>query len=476
MKHINLKNPNNKPVMKNKQLKCGSGKLFIRTSQLKTLRRRIFALSVLLPLLLSLCGCAAFEAPLEGMLSPPKLTKTQTEIYNALTLNIGDTSELIYPKSGEFRSPFVLYNMDDEPTDEAVVFYREKSPDEGTVSGLRMNLLDQKEGQWVSVADKALSGSDIERVSFYDFGDGINMMVCSSFVGQSENALTVLTYSPYGSFNELYKTTYSFMDIYDIDDDGFDELFLVNYDSALNNHIAYLVGQKQDQDNNSSFGLLSSTALASDAVSIQRLTRQKLKSKQFLLFLDYSKGDNIYGTQLLSCYSNNIILIRSEDYSRRYNSNIPILYSSDIDGDGRVEIPVTLPMLGYELLTVPEQMLEVDWIVVNEENFYSSSTKYQTYVSVGYEYIFYIPVRWHGFVTVQKSENNVVNFVHYDGNGFSDVLLSVRVSEQSPAEEGWEHFGDENSNVYVKNADENDPMAITKDELNSCLYVIPKKE
>lgn len=435
---------------------------------------KIAALTVFSALALPLCGCTVFEASLEGMLSPPKLTKVQTEIYNALTLSIGEQSELIYPRSGEYRSPFVLFNMDGEATDEAIVFYREKSPNSGAAGGLRMNLLDRRGGHWVSVSDCSLSGSDIENVSFYDFGSGINVMVSSSFLGQQENALSVLNYSE-GRLWELYKATYRFMDIYDINDDGYNELFLVNYDPALESHIASLVGQSRREEG-SRFGLLSSAALSKDVASVQRLTRQRLNESSFLLFLDYSKGDNAYGTQILSCFSDNLVSLDfGEGFARRNNSNIPVLYSTDIDGDGIVEIPVTYPMLGYEGLTVPEQMLQVDWFVVNNEGIFSVSSKYSTYISMGYEYIFYIPVRWQGFVTVQKMENSTVNFVLYDNNSFADIMLSVRVSEALPEEEGWEHYGNEDSKIYIKKPKGDFPMAFTEDELKSSLYIVPKR-
>lgn len=436
---------------------------------------RIGALCFSLCFLLTLSGCNAFDLSFDRLLSPPKLTQAQTEIYNALILSVGAQAELIYPKTGDYRSPFVIYNMDDEPTDEAVVFYREKSPNTDTPSGLRMNLLDQKQGQWVSCSDKALSGADVERISFYDFGDGIDMMVSSSSLGQTENSLTVLTYSK-GSFEELYKASYSFMDIFDNNEDGFDELFLINYDAGLGQHLSSLVGQINKEGEASRFGLLSSAPLSAEIVSVQRLTRQKTGEARFLFYLDYSKGESLYGTQLMSCHEGNLIPVDlGELVSRRVNSNIPMLYSTDIDGDGRVEIPTNYPMLGYEGLTLPEQMLQVDWLVVDENDIYLTSSKYSTYISTGYEYIFYIPVRWQGFISVQKTENNTVNFVHYDNNTFKDVMLSVRVSDKPPAEEGWEHFGDENSTVYIKVPSEDIPMAFTRDELNSSLYIVPKR-
>lgn len=152
-----------------------------------------------------------------------------------------------------------------------------------------------------------------------------------------------------------------------------------------------------------------------------------------------------------------------------------MLYSTDIDGDGQVEIPVTAPMLGYEGLTVPEQILEVDWLAVNNESILNTSTKYRTYISTGYEYIFYIPVRWQDFVTVQKTENNTVNFVLYAMNTFADVMLSIRVADKPPEEEGWEHYGDKDSRVYIKTPAEDVPMDLTPDELNSSLYIVPKR-
>lgn len=457
---------------KKNPMKCPKCRPIIKARSLP----RIAALTLLSVFAMSLCGCTFFDASLEGMLSPPKLTKAQTEIYNALTLSIGEQSELIYPKSGEYRSPFVLFDMDDEITEEAIVFYREKSPNAGAVSGLRMNLLDRKGGHWVSVSDCSLPGTDIENVSFYNFGEGINVIVCSSFPGQSENALSVLNYSV-GRLRELYRSNYGFMDIYDINDDGYDELFLVSYDPAMESNVASLVGQSRgDRGEESRFGLLSSASLPEDVVFVQRLTRQRLGEGRFLLFLDHSKGENSYGTQVLSCFSDALFLLDfGEAIARRSNSNIPMLYSTDIDGDGVVEVPVTYPMLGYEGLTVPEQMFRVDWLVVNNDSIFSVASKYSTYVSIGYEYIFYIPVRWQGFVTVQKMENNTVNFVLYDNNSFADIMLSVRVSETPPEEEGWEHYGDGDSKVYIKSPKGDFPMAFTADELKSSLYIVPKK-
>ena len=142
-----------------------------------------------------LSGCTVFDGSPESLLFPPKLTETQTAVYNALKLSTGDHIELVYPAGGEYRSAFVLYDLDGEKTEEAIVFYREKNPSENGDSGLRMNFLDQEDGAWISVTDRPVAGTKIESVSFYDFSGEVSIGVVCSVLAQSEKSLSLLKYS-----------------------------------------------------------------------------------------------------------------------------------------------------------------------------------------------------------------------------------------------------------------------------------------
>lgn len=438
----------------------------------KTRTRRIKTFALLTAAAL-LTGCSDVDSSLDSLLSPPKLTEYQTSIYNALIQSTGGQAELTYPRSGDYRSAFVIYNLDDEPTSEAIVFYRapETPQSEG---GLRMNVLDQSEGQWFSVLDRPLTGMTVESVSFSDFGMGIDIVVRCSILSQTEQTVNVLNYDG-GVIEELYRGNYVFYESMDIDSDGYNELFLINYDAALGYHNAHLLGCYLDEEGNTAFGAVSSMPLNSDMVSVQRMNRQKQGDNGCLIFLDYSKGSGIYGTQLLRCYGKNLTGIYSDGMTRRNNTNTPTLYSTDIDGDGRIEIPVTSPLPGYENLTVPEQIYSVEWYYADEERGFSLTRKSSSYISAGLDYMFYIPVRWQGFVTVEKTDN-ILNFVKYGDE--ADILLSVYaqsalISATPSAEEGWQVYGgSDNITVFINTYDKEDAMALTEDELQSCLVLL----
>ena len=77
----------------------------------------------------ALSSCSA--ASVEELLSPPRLDEEQTAIYEALRTAAGGSVSLKYPKSGQYRSAFVVENIDDEPTNEAIVFYEKPNVAEG---------------------------------------------------------------------------------------------------------------------------------------------------------------------------------------------------------------------------------------------------------------------------------------------------------------------------------------------------------
>ena len=111
----------------------------IRRDRLKNLKLAAVCLSCL-----TMTGCSALNFSVEGLINAPKLTSEQSEIHQALIESVGSNITLKYPKNGEYRSAYVIANIDDEPTDEAMVFY-EYTSNGSEEDGLRVNILDKDE-------------------------------------------------------------------------------------------------------------------------------------------------------------------------------------------------------------------------------------------------------------------------------------------------------------------------------------------
>ena len=82
---------------------------------------------LLLPFMAAaLTGCT-FGASIDTLMSPPKLSMEQEQIYSALTEATGNSISLKYPKSGKYLSAFIVEDIDGDGGNEALVFYEKNS-------------------------------------------------------------------------------------------------------------------------------------------------------------------------------------------------------------------------------------------------------------------------------------------------------------------------------------------------------------
>ena len=154
----------------------------------------VFLLEILTTLFLGGCG---FSAGIDTMMKPPKLNVEQEQIYSALTERIGSKVSLKYPKSGDYLSAFIISDIDEEPTNEAIVFYERTGLTTTDEPSLRINILDQRKNGWESVYDYAVAdGSEIEKVMISKLGssDKFNIIVGYSTINQSEKKVGVYQY------------------------------------------------------------------------------------------------------------------------------------------------------------------------------------------------------------------------------------------------------------------------------------------
>ena len=446
--------------------------------------KKILAVVTVTVMCLLNCGCS-FSASMENLLTPPKLTEEQEEIYRELISSVGRNIKLKYPRSGDYRSAFVLHNIDGEPGDEAMVFYESKDIRSGE-SALRLKFLDKSSGKWEAVYDLACPGNEIESVVFTDLSsenadsDAItNIILSYTLINQTDKAFSVLKYSDKKP-TELLSSTYSCMEITDLNKDDRNELVIVSVNKELQTASAsmYTDGGGERLE------LLSNTPLYGGAADYIRVTKGKLDENTPALFLDYSKGGSQSGTDVLYCYGSRLFCpdsiggMAGSIISRQVNDYMAEIYSFDIDGDGFVEVPSTTPLPGYETLTKPEQLCAVLWYTVQNDNF---TQKTYSYFSGKYRFALMFPNRWTGVVTaIADFNNNDIIFISYDARTGLEVTEKnyiMRIhsvdkddSEAVEAAKGMKMIGESDETVYYAVSAGN--LALTESELADCFVLL----
>ena len=172
-----------------------------------------------------LSGCT-FSTSIDGLLSPPKLSVEQEQIYEALRRAAGSNISLKYPKTGDYLSAFIVSDIDGDGEDEALVFY-EKTLLQSEENALRLNVLDQINGSWRSVYDLAAGGAEVEKVMISRLGSNsrTNIIVGYSMVNRGERVLSVYDYRD-GALTETLNSSYSLADVCDLDQNGENELLI----------------------------------------------------------------------------------------------------------------------------------------------------------------------------------------------------------------------------------------------------------
>lgn len=445
------------------------------------MKKRLIQLCAVIVLCAVMCGCSA---SMDDLLTPPKLTAEQNEIYRELINSVGSV-KLKYPKSGEYRSAFVLKDIDDEPGIEAIVFYEGKNTQSGE-SNLRMKILDKNEDKWEAVYDLSCPGSEVDSISFSKIGNSTcdDIIVCYSMLNQTEKSFVVLRYSD-RTPQVLYTSVYSSLEVYDLNYDGLNELLVIAADKV--NQIAVA---KMFTNGENGFEKLSETMIYGGTISYNRITKGFIAENTPALFLDYSKGSSVSGTDVLYCYGNSLFCPNSWEsnsnsgiINRLVNNYMAEINCYDIDGDGLIEIPSTTPLPGYETYSKSEQLCAVMWYTVKNDKFVM---EHYSYFSGKYRFALLFPNRWRGIVSaIPSTATNEIIFVTYDeeigitGSSINELMRirSVDKDDIAAVEAAGEYMllGESKDTLFYcieSGTYKSSAMALTESELKNSFIIL----
>ncbi len=419
---------------------------------------------------LCMTGCS-IGINVDAMLTPPKLSAQQEQIYQALRDTTGSDIRLKYPKKGTYLSAFIVTDIDGDASEEAIVFY-EKNGIAATDTGLRINILDCIDGEWLSICDRSADGSEIEKVVISKLGtnDRINIIVGYSTSNQSEKYLSVYSYAD----DYLEQTLSHSYALFDVASSGSGtenpDLILLDAATAAEDP-AYAAVYRLEEDGRYHEYRCSFRDRYTDYT---QLSYGKLPDGRVTLYVDAATGTSNLQTEIL-CFEDGQLSnllercgYKVEDTVRRAG-----LACTDIDSDGVPEIPVQVAFPGYEDAADSDKIRQTRWKAMQEPRVY---TEYYSYYSAGDGYAFLLPEAWRNHVSVVKDNTgSELQFVAYDGawEDTMPVLLRIYISyDEADTNEhlqaGYCLLHTKGTATYLARAEEGQTLSLTIGKLLPC--------
>lgn len=381
---------------------------------------------LIFPLIMLLTGCA-FSSNIDNLMSPPKLSVEQEQIYSALTNATGTSISLKYPKSGKYLSAFIIEDIDGDGENEAVVFY-EKNNIALEENTLRINILDRSDGKWRSVCDTPAKGAEIEKVIISELGSNsrTNLIIGSSLINRSEKNVSIYSYVD-GNIEETFSESYSFIDVTDLDKDEENEFLLLSGASSGGTATAevYKLNEK-------GIYYKYSCKLSGSFTEFDSLNYGKIDEDKTGLYIDAVLGNGLIQTDIIYMDDTGLNKVFSTSEQSRFTVRPAGCSSFDIDGDGILEIPVQTIASGYENVSESEQMKFTEWYFWSRNNVLEK--KYLSYYNINDGYIFVFPERWENHVTVKRdSINDEIVFCSYENETAGRELLRIYFATDQPS-------------------------------------------
>ncbi|MEG2813476.1 MAG: hypothetical protein RSA79_02640 [Oscillospiraceae bacterium] len=439
-----------------------------------------FKISVLFVLVFSilLTGCTYSNAGIDTIMTPPKLSKEQNEIYAALSENVGKNIKLKYPRSGEFTSAFLIANIDEEPTDEAIVFYENSNNSTATMP-IRIKVLDQINGKWVSRCENGVEASEIEKVSFVNVNNQIYIIIGFTLLSKSEKTVKMFRFNE-GMLKEISTDLCNNYEVIDIDGNGIDEVVIVS-NKAQKDKEKNLVASVNEI---SLSGLTATTTVKmnSDVVEYVNINSGIIYGGKPALYLDGLLGNSKLSTEILILKDKKLTNLIYNEFSEKkiVEKTVRPLgsYSIDIDNDGIFEIPTVKPVPGYENTPKYQTQYFTDWSYYKDFKMEIKETSFVSY-QLGYALIF--SDEWRDKITLEYNiANNEASFYSYlpKEEKIGELLFSIKVLKKSEYDPDKKHSNydvlkDNGQLIYMCNNNYyNDDLKINVQDIKECFMLL----
>ena len=355
--------------------------------------------------------------PIDSLIRLPKIEGENSEIQAAFESSIDSGYIFKSPLAGEYRTSFIRKDIDMDSSDEVIVFYSKTD----ALDVIRINILDKINGAWESISDIESTYNDIHQIKFADIdADGVTeIIVCwRNFENELLNMLDVYKVTGNGiqtNIKSVFSRNYSEFIVCDVNNDSKKDILI--FEKNVNNTTAEIKGTY--------FNFTVDDVIASGEISLDP-TISSIGSVCYDYELDYLrvyvdgyKTDTGITTDIIYWdeYENTLSRLENYDYASiaTVATRSKNIYSSDINGDSVIEVPVEnyLPyskVYSDDSQETAEQNIIV-WMQHDGENFVEC---FYEIFNPDYDYSMRIPVDSLGdFTLTNDISNGTMTFYSY---------------------------------------------------------------
>ena len=320
--------------------------------------KKATALLLCIIMVLLCSGCSLNFFSVESLLSPPSQSGKNGEVEKAFKKLMAEkTIQLRTPQSGAYQTAFVLFDINGDSQEEAIVFYTDSAID----TSVRMSFMECINDTWMICADVKGAGSNVFDLSFSDMdNDGIYEILVGWSLFDTKTAKIVSVYEAVAgekgvfNLNTLGNEYYYSKSITDFNGDEKDDLALVYLDDTGETQKSYFRCFSLSDSNE--FVKYSDIKLDSNISSVTKIQYDTVRHKGETckrVFIDCLKTETSMFTEMLYWDIDELKIVRNIKNPVSTTLRSPKIYCRDIDGDGLLEIPSNTKLNGDEnLLTV----------------------------------------------------------------------------------------------------------------------------
>lgn len=387
-----------------------------------------------------LAACSTLGIGMAGvdeLLRAPRLSGQYSEVQKALNAYLGESAQLKYPSGGEYLSPFLFEDLDGDGAGDAAVLYTCAAKGQN----VHLAVLEQGGDGWFVTQEQEGLSTGVESVTAAAMRDAPGTQLVVGYGNsQGDRFLAVYTYGN-ETLTTVLQQTYSEFLLEDITGNSAQDLVVIGAEDGASLKLQLLtnvdgsfhLAQELGVDGADGAGQQVFTGCATLASSVGE------DGSHYLVIDGWTGGSGHYLASSILHYNSRLQQLERytplavEDLYSTTLRYFSILRSTDIDGDGAVEIPVELDEEGGIVsLTQDRRLCFVAW-----QDYTSEYRVEKSYGVLNAEYGYYLalPSEWKGRVFLGENEANDA----WEVRSLEDdsVYLSVRVGQAGTAPAGY---------------------------------------